>query len=63
MSTNYSEITTLYVFSRDCVWLRRMFDHKQNSCDKVAIGPRTIIYKDNATCVAQMQTGYIKLII
>jgi hypothetical protein len=60
MSTNYSEITTLYVFSRDCVWLRRMFDHKQNSCDKVAIGSPTIIYKDNATCVAQMQTGYIK---
>jgi hypothetical protein len=37
-----------------------MIDHIQKSCELNAIESPTIIYKDNATCVAQMQTGYIK---
>jgi hypothetical protein len=37
-----------------------MIDHIQKSCELNAIESPTIIYKDNAACVAQMQTGYIK---
>jgi hypothetical protein len=37
-----------------------MIDHKHISRGIGAIGPPTIIYEDNATCVAQMQTRYIK---
>jgi hypothetical protein len=37
-----------------------MIDHIQKSCGIGAIEPSTIIYEDNADCVGQMQTGYIK---
>ena len=59
-STNHSEIIALYEASRECVWLRRMINHIQQSCGKGSIESPTIIYEDNAACVAQMQTGYIK---
>jgi hypothetical protein len=50
----------LYEVLCECVWLRRMFDHIQKSCGIGAIESPIIINKDNAVCVAQMQTGYIK---
>ena len=59
-STNHSEIIALYEASRECVWLRRMINHIQQSCGIGPLGSATIIYEDNAACVAQMQTGYIK---
>ena len=59
-STNHSEIIALYEASRECVWLRRMINHIQQSCGIGAIASPTIIYEDNAACVVQMQTGYIK---
>ena len=59
-STNYSEIITLYEASRECVWLRRMINHIQQSCGIGSIESPTIIYEDNSACVIQMQTGYIK---
>jgi hypothetical protein len=37
-----------------------MIDHIHKSCEIGAIESLMIIYKDNAACVAQMQTGYIK---
>jgi hypothetical protein len=37
-----------------------MIDHIQISRGIGAIGSPTIIYEDNATCVTQMQTGYVK---
>jgi hypothetical protein len=37
-----------------------MIDHIQKSYVICAIESPTIIYEDNATCVVQMQTGYIK---
>jgi hypothetical protein len=51
-SMNHSEIITLYEASRECAW----FDHIQTSCDMGVVESPTIIYEDNATCVAQMQT-------
>jgi hypothetical protein len=52
MSTNHSEITVLYEASRDCAWLCRMIDHIETSCGIGVIGLPTIIYEDNAACVA-----------
>jgi hypothetical protein len=57
---NHSEIIVLYEASRECVWLRRMIDHIQKSCEICAIESPIIIYEDNTACVTQMQTGYIK---
>lgn len=37
-----------------------MINHIQQSCGKGSIESPTIIYEDNAACVTQMQTGYIK---
>ena len=59
-STNHSEIIALYEASRECVWLRRMINHIQQSCDIGSITKPTIIYEDNSACIAQMNAGYIK---
>ena len=59
-STNHSEIIALYEASRECVWLRRMIHHILQSCGIGSIESPTIIYEDNAACVVQMETGYIK---
>ena len=59
-STNHSEIIALYEASRECVWLRRVLNHIQQSCGIGPIGSPTIIHEDNAACIAQMQEGYIK---
>jgi hypothetical protein len=58
--TNHSKIIMLHEVARKCAWLRGMIDHIQKSCGIGAIESPTIIYEDNAACVAQMQTGYIK---
>jgi len=59
-STNHSEIIALYEASPECVWLRRMINHIQQSCDIGSITKPTIIYEDNSACIAQMNAGYIK---
>ena len=59
-STNHSEIIALYEAARECVWLRRMIGHIQKSCGMNTADAPTIIYEDNAACVAQMHMGYVK---
>jgi hypothetical protein len=51
-STNHSEIIAFYEASRECVWLRRVINHIKTSCDIGALESPTIIYEDNAACVA-----------
>ena len=59
-STNNSEIITLFEATKECVWLRRVIHHIQNTCGlNITLTP-TIIYEDNSACVAQIQTGYVK---
>ena len=41
-------------------WLRRMIHHIQQTCGLNTVQTPTIIYKDNAGCVAQVQSGYVK---
>jgi hypothetical protein len=53
-STNHSKIIILYEAS--CAWLHRVTNHIETSCDIGALESPIIIYEDNATCVAQMQT-------
>ena len=57
-STNHSEI--IVEAARECVWLRRMIEYIQKSCGMNAIDTPTVIYEDNAACVAQMYMGYVK---
>ena len=59
-STNHSEIIALFEASRECVWLHRMMNFVQSSSGIGSLKSPTIIYEDNAACIAQMQTGYIK---
>jgi ribosomal protein S24E len=59
-STNHSEIIALYEASREFVWMRRVINHIETSCGIGVLESPTIIYKDNTSCVAQMQIGYIK---
>jgi hypothetical protein len=59
-STNHLEIIVLDEAAQECAWLRRMIDHIQILCGIGETVSPTIIYEDNAACVAQMQTGYVK---
>ena len=59
-STNHSKIIALYEASRECVWLRRMTNHIMQSCGIGALETPTIIFEDNAACVVQMESCYIK---
>jgi hypothetical protein len=60
MSTNHSEIIALYEAAHECAWLHRVINDIRVSCGIEPIGSPTIIYADNAACVAQMQSGYVK---
>ena len=59
-STNHSEIIALYEVAREYAWLRRVINHIQQSCGLNTTNTPTIIYEDNAACVAQVQSGYMK---
>ena len=60
-SSNHSEIIALYEAGRECVWLRSIITHIHNSCCLTLVtNYPTIIYEDNAACVAQVKGGYIK---
>ena len=60
-SSNHSEIIALYEVGRECVSLRSIITHIHNSCCLTPVtNSPTIIYEDNAACVAQVRGGYIK---
>ena len=46
-STNHSKIIARYETSHECVWLRRMINHMQQSWGIGSIESLTIIYEDN----------------
>jgi hypothetical protein len=53
-SINHLEIIALYEASRECDWLRRVINHIQTSCGISDLESPTIIYEDNAACIAHM---------
>ena len=47
--------------SRECIWLKSMIQHIQESCGLPFSKDNPItLFKDNAACIAQIKGGYIK---
>ena len=60
-SSNHSEILVIHDASRECVWLRWMIQHIQETCGLPSIrGNATMLHDDNAACFAQIKGGFIK---
>ena len=60
-STNHSEILTTHEASCECIWLRSMIQHIQETCGLPSIkGNATKLHEDNATCITQIKGGFIK---
>ena len=60
-SSNHSEILAMHEASRECVWLRSVIQHIRESCGLSSIkNEPTVLYEDNAACIAQVKGGYIK---
>ena len=60
-SSNHAEVIAMHEASRECVWLRMLTQHIQKICDLPSPEKMpTILYEDNAACIAQLKGGYIK---
>ncbi|KAJ9538540.1 hypothetical protein OSB04_031273 [Centaurea solstitialis] len=60
-SSNHAEILAIHETSRECIWLRNVIHHIRGSCGIITDKePPTVLYKDNAACIAQLKEGYIK---
>ncbi|KAL0428635.1 UNVERIFIED_CONTAM: Retrovirus-related Pol polyprotein from transposon TNT 1-94, partial [Sesamum latifolium] len=60
-SSNHAELIALYEVGRECVWLRSLTHYVRESCGLESIEKSpTVIYEDNAACIAQIKDGYIK---
>jgi len=59
-STNHSELLACFEATREAVWLRTMNGVMSRQTGIEAQSYPTVIYEDNAACVAQMQDGFIK---
>ena len=56
-----SEILALHETSGECVWLRSVIYHIQNTYGfSLSTKMPTPIFEDNAACIAQVRGGYIK---
>ena len=56
-----SKIIAFYEAGKKCVWLRSIISYIQNSCQMTLVNNSpTVIYEDNAVCIAQVRGGYIK---
>ena len=52
-SSNHLEILASHETNRECVWLRSMIQHIQETCELPSIrGNATKLYENNATCIA-----------
>ena len=60
-SSNHSEIIAIHEANRECIWLRSMIHHIQESCGLFSVKDKpTILFEDNAACIVQIKGGYIK---
>ncbi|KAL0825275.1 hypothetical protein Bca101_048952 [Brassica carinata] len=59
-SSNYSEILAIHEASPECVWLRSMTQHVRADCGMAECKKPTVMYEDNAACIALLKDGYIK---
>ena len=60
-SSNHLEILALHESNYECMWLRSMIQHIQESCGLPFSkdNPATL-FEDNAACIAQIKGRYIK---
>ena len=59
-SSNHSKIIKIHEASRECIWLRSMIQHIQESCGLPSIKDNpTTLFEDNVACIAQIKGGYI----
>ena len=60
-SSNHSEILTIHEASCECIWLRSMIQHIQETCGLPSIrGSATKLHEDNVACIVQIKWGFIK---
>jgi hypothetical protein len=59
-STNHSELIAFHEATREAVWLRSMNSIILNQCGLNQEEKATVIFEDNAACVAQVGAGFIK---
>ncbi|XP_070010532.1 secreted RxLR effector protein 161-like [Nicotiana sylvestris] len=60
-SSNHAEIIAIHEESRECVWLRSITQHIQETCALTSKeNIPTILYEDNVACITQLKGGYIK---
>ena len=59
-STNHAELLAFHEASRETVWLRTMEEIITKQCRIPTTDKATVIYEDNASCVRQMQSRFIK---
>lgn len=60
-SSNHAEILAIHEASRECVWLRSVIHHIREASGLLSNkNVPTILYEDNAACIAQLEGGYIK---
>ena len=60
LSEPYKEIIAIHEVSRECVWLRSMIQHIQETCGLPSIrGNATVLHEDNVACIAQIKGGFI----
>ncbi|KAG7559470.1 Reverse transcriptase RNA-dependent DNA polymerase [Arabidopsis thaliana x Arabidopsis arenosa] len=59
-SSNHAELLAIHEASRECVWLRSMTQHIRSDCGMDEDKEPTVLYEDNAACIAQLKEGYIK---
>ena len=59
-SSNHMEISAIHEARREVVWLRSMTQHVRSDCGMVEFKEPTVMYEDNAGCIAQLKDGYIK---
>ena len=60
-SSNHAEIIAIHEASRGCVWLRSVIHFIRERCGlKCDTKIPTVLYEDNAACIAQLKGGFIK---
>jgi hypothetical protein len=59
-STNHSELIAFHKATRETVWLRQMHKIITEQCKFAQDSKPTMVFEDNAACVAQLGAGFIK---
>ena len=59
-STNHAELLAFHEAARECVWLRTMEQIIVDQCKIQFQDKPTVVFEDNAACIRQMSSGFIK---